>query len=306
MTTSIVIHDIKIKSLLRKLNQTSTLDSMDNDIYYEILDNISQFIYNFPRIKYHKNKDICSDFYVYTLDYLYEILMKFDIKGKASFQTWFSVVLFNLWRNYINTKKNRDYDYSKINTQMVDDINIIDRYKFLREHLISKSKEGLFINKKEIDSLDNCFQKMPKKVRVVIKAHYFELFKSSDITEAVDAFQLDFMVTLRKYEVLVTKTREQYKSINNLIDNVNEIIYELKRLEFIKNKNQNDDVIINKAEKLNQRKEKLVKKLKTTYIKLTPKQIADFFNTNANSVSNLLHRGKNYIKDFYDEITTNE
>ncbi len=44
---------------------------------------------------------------------------------------------------------------------------------------------------------------------------------------------------------------------------------------------------------------KKTNELKSMYIKLTPREIADFFNTGANSVSNLLHRGRNYIKDYF-------
>ncbi len=301
MIKNFVIHDIKIKSLLRKLDSKSKL-SIDDDIYKDILEQISEFIYNFPKLKYHKNKDICSDFYLYTLDYLNEILMKFDIKGKASFQTWFSIVLFNLWRNYQNTRKSKD-NQIKNNDIVIDDLDYINRFKSLQESVIHKSNDennGIFINDKEIIKLDECFKQMPKKVRVVLKAHFFELFQSSDIMEAVNAFQLDFMVTLRKYEVLVTKTRDQYEIVCNLIEKINETIYQIKNIKTLysgKNIEQSD--IENKIQKLSTKKEKLVDKLKNTYIKLTPKQIADFFNSNANSISNLLHRGKNYVKDYY-------
>ncbi len=144
---------------------------------------------------------------------------------------------------------------------------------------------------------------MPKKVRIVVKAHFFELLTSFDIEEAVEVFQLDFMDTLRKYEVMVVKTREQYQKLGEIIDEINNIVYELSNLENQKKLTENDIIeqnkYSNKSKRLETLKMKKVDELKSMYIKLTPKEIADFFNTNANSISNLLHRGKNYIRDYF-------
>ena len=306
---SIIIKDIKIKNLIRNLQAN---ENNNNETYEKILSLISEFIYNFPRIKYYKDIDICSEFYLYTVNYLPDILIKFNIKGKATFQTWFAVVLVNIWRNFLKTAKNKEKENNKANTQSIENLNSIDRYGILQNTIIKESvdeNESIYVGKMKVDSLSSCFQKMPKKVRVTVKAHFFELFTAGDIEESVDAFQLDFMATLRKYEVIVTKTRDKYKKISDLIDELNNTVYELNnaknQFDFRKNDIINADKYRNKIERLENFKTKKIDKLKSMYIKLSPKEIAGFFNTNANSVSNLLHRGKNYIIEYFKKIEKN-
>lgn len=305
---TMVIHDIKIKSLLRKF-QSDSDDADREELYNQICELVSDFIYNYPRIKYHKDYDICSDFYIYVLERLYKILHKFNLKGKASFQTWLAVVLFNLWRNYVKSSSYKKKYEEKIRSLNMGEDPGVDRDIVLRKTVIGISdedSESTYVGNYEVKSLKECFKRMPKKVRVVVKAHFFELFTSEDIEEAVQAFQLDFMVTLRKYEVMVNKTRDQYEKISDLIDDINSIVYDInlhkekfKKLE--KDEINNINEYSKKIERLKETKETKIEKLRSLYIKLSSKEIADFFNTNANSVSNLLHRGKNYIVDYFNE-----
>ncbi|MFW5799853.1 MAG: RNA polymerase sigma factor, partial [Spirochaetota bacterium] len=291
-----------------QLKNTDKDEAGAEKIFKEILNLISEFIYNFPRIKYYKDEDVCSEFYLYCLDYISDILIKFDINGRASFQTWFAVVLFNLWRNFIKSSSYKEMRKKKITTKSIEDLNMIDRYKFLYETVVKNSddeNDGIYVNNKEVKSLHNCFKKMPKKVRVVFKAHFFELFTSKDIDDAVQAFQLDFMQTLRKYEMIVSRTREQYRDISQTIDELNKTVYELNSVKIEKKSIENDktkeEEYSNKIKRLEKFKAKKIDKLKRKYIKLLPKEIADFFNTNANYIYNLLHRGKNYVKDYFNE-----
>lgn len=297
-----IIHDIKIKSLIRTLQNN---DNKENKVLKEIIELVSEFIYNFPRIKYHKDEDTCSDFYLYTYNQLEKIFKKFRLDGKATFQTWFAIVLFNLWRNFIKKIEYKDKEVLKNTTLSLDNMTTVNRYNILNKSILdvcNREGESVYVDNTKIDNIEKIFIEMPKKVRITIKAHYFEFFTSSDIEVAVNAFQLDFMLTMRKYEILVSKTRKQYKNISDTIDDINKLEYEINTLKikenYKQNKINNTNEYRNKIEKLNNLKIKNVEKLKSMYIKLTPKEIADFFNTNANSISNLLHRGKNYIKEY--------
>ena len=82
------IPDKKIKEL------SVYFKSGDEKSYSIILDMLSGYIYNYPRITFGMSLDVCSDFYEYIFTRLKTILTGYR-ETDAKFITWFTVVLRN-------------------------------------------------------------------------------------------------------------------------------------------------------------------------------------------------------------------
>jgi len=94
------IADDKIKTLLRQYNTGET------QCYSQILNLLSLYIYNFPRIVFCAPDDQCGEFYEYMIVRLRNIL-KIYRESDAKFITWLTVVLRNRYFNYLRGQKNK-------------------------------------------------------------------------------------------------------------------------------------------------------------------------------------------------------
>jgi RNA polymerase sigma factor (sigma-70 family) len=92
------INDVKVKSYIKKYR------GGDEKAYWALVETISGYIYNYPRIVFGANPDECSDFYEYTLVKLRDIIDRFRDTG-AKFITWFTVVLRNRYFNFIRESR---------------------------------------------------------------------------------------------------------------------------------------------------------------------------------------------------------
>ena len=75
----------------------------DRDIFAEIVQHLSPYIYNFPRIVFAADPDCCSDFYEYMLSRLHRVLSSYRETG-AKFSTWFTVVLRSRYINFVKER----------------------------------------------------------------------------------------------------------------------------------------------------------------------------------------------------------
>ncbi len=86
------LHDRKIKSIIQAWKD----HSRDSEILLgQFKKEIELYIYNFPRLAYHKDPDFCSDFYLYVLEQLPSILDNYPLDADIQFKTWFNYVLRN-------------------------------------------------------------------------------------------------------------------------------------------------------------------------------------------------------------------
>ncbi len=104
------IPDVKIKSNIQQIQNGN------KSLYQETVKILSPYIYNFPRIVFSADSDLCGDFYEYVFVRLEKILMAYR-ETEAKFVTWFTVVLRNRYFNFIRERKSKN--------------SIGDNYKFI-------------------------------------------------------------------------------------------------------------------------------------------------------------------------------
>jgi DNA-directed RNA polymerase specialized sigma24 family protein len=88
-----------------KLKEAVKLYKSGNDKSYTLLiEMLSKFIYNYPRVVYGMSPDTCGDFYEYILPRMEKILVGYR-ETEAKFITWFTVVLRNRYFNFLRVNR---------------------------------------------------------------------------------------------------------------------------------------------------------------------------------------------------------
>ncbi len=75
-------------------------------------------VYNYPTLVFHVNPEECSDFYIYIIERLKPLILKYNTE-LSSFYTWFNVVLKSQclnWLNSIQAKKRKSFQTESLDT----------------------------------------------------------------------------------------------------------------------------------------------------------------------------------------------
>ncbi len=147
--------------------------SGDAGVFPNIVQLLSLYIYNYPRIVFAADPDRCSEFYEYLLSRLRKVLNSYR-ETDAKFTTWFTVVLRSRYINFIRERSSRtdqsvdcfsvSLDYRDDNRQSLYNM-IAERKDFLQsdyafydelvERIVShlNHKQRIFFHLYFIDSL---------------------------------------------------------------------------------------------------------------------------------------------------------
>ena len=90
------VNEVKIKKLINEYKI-----SKEKNLLIEILKELSIMIYNYPKILFGRDEDDCSEFYLYFIERIENLLLNYD-ETKASFNTYFNIVLKSRYINWLN------------------------------------------------------------------------------------------------------------------------------------------------------------------------------------------------------------
>lgn len=91
----------KVSNLILQFQKTS-----DKETLKQIIKGVSDMIYNYPLLVFHKGMDDCSDFYIYLIERLEKLIKKYN-PALSAFNTWFNIVLKSQCINWLNSKANK-------------------------------------------------------------------------------------------------------------------------------------------------------------------------------------------------------
>jgi RNA polymerase sigma factor (sigma-70 family) len=94
------IPDEKIKECMRLYQRGNP------KVFPSIVQMLSQYMYNFPRIVFAADPDCCSEFYEYMLKRLKKVFNSYR-ETDAKFVTWFTVVLRSRYINFIRERSSK-------------------------------------------------------------------------------------------------------------------------------------------------------------------------------------------------------
>jgi len=89
----------KVEELILKYQK-----KLDINILKDIIKETSDMVYNYPTIVFHVSIEKCSDFYIYFMERIPSLVLKFN-PILSSFYTWFNIVLKSQCLNWLNTLK---------------------------------------------------------------------------------------------------------------------------------------------------------------------------------------------------------
>jgi RNA polymerase sigma factor (sigma-70 family) len=108
-----LIPDEEIKGWIR------TYQTGRREVYREIASLLSSYIYNYPRVVFGSDADLCSDFYEYLFRRLERILISYR-ETEAKFVTWFTVVLRRRYLNFLRERRVKGRDFCEGNPISLD------------------------------------------------------------------------------------------------------------------------------------------------------------------------------------------
>jgi len=166
------IPDVKIKKYLNRYN------SGDMQSYSVIVNLLSPYIYNYPRIVFSSDSDRCSEFYEYILIRLKKILTVYK-ESEAKFITWFTVVLRNRYLNYIREQKAKNspgenFIHVSLDAGFEDSRSL---YNIIGEHRDFMYQEQEWYNV----MIERIVSGLREKQRIFFHLYYIETLRPEDI-----------------------------------------------------------------------------------------------------------------------------
>lgn len=215
------LNDRKIRQLIGNLREHPA-ESLSPDLE-ELKRETGMYIYSFPAMAYRKDRDTCSEFYLFVLERLEKVLASFPLGAEVRFKTWFNYVLRNQFHNFSF--------YG--NRQKISCVSLDGRED---ECFIELFEQEEF----DFNDLRKCLDGLGAWDRILIKFHYLpESLDSPEIRQTALATGLTVREVLDIRKGLVMAHREDVQRKRDLASKIGVINrrltgwkYRLKPLRF--------------------------------------------------------------------------
>lgn len=279
------IHDDTIKQLIHRYQIARS-----QELFLEIREALSHYIYHYPRKVFRADHDAAMDFYTDVLENLDRTLLQFEAKDYR-FLTWFTVVLRNSYLNYARNKKKK----TKRSLSSISFERIISRNKGkeLRLEEIIQKTEGspstderyLKIIKRLEAALDSSFS---ERDSLVFKIHYLEIFQANILTAIKQHFKVDIKKAIAIYEAAKASYIDKYSRALKLQDLILSTSERIRRYE--KEGKQK------KARALKKNRDRYISYYHGIKIVVPYKHLANLFNSSVNAVTKVIQKIKQFFK----------
>ncbi|MBI4979735.1 MAG: hypothetical protein HZC28_19815 [Spirochaetes bacterium] len=187
-----------------------------HDCFMKLRDYLAPFMYHFPRKVFRKDHDEATAFYLYALERLETIVLSFEKKDYL-FVTWFSVVLRNLYCNYL--KRSRTHKRASVRTVAVD---VHDNAT--HEVLFSIPETCADDEHEQLSDLEAYLSpRVPLRDVTMYKLHYLEVFKERIIIPLMELLKIDMRSALNIVEAARETYFDKCDSLMRLQDRITEL-----------------------------------------------------------------------------------
>ena len=266
----------------------------DEKSYTLLIEMLSKFIYNYPRVVYGMNMDTCGDFFEYVLPRMKTILDGYR-ETDAKFITWFTVVLRNRYLNFVRGKKMKN---------RVEEQTGVVSFDFCYESsqsLYDFIGDGRSYGEWDVLRYDNLIDELTKELkekhRLFFHLYFIESIRPEDISFISICTGGSYRESLQGIGEIRDTMLEKYRLKNKLFQRLNDIYYDILRNHEENNKSQ--------VEKLKKKRNKVLDEYER--VKLTPsyESLSAFLGFPLGTVSTGIMRMKSavqkYLKEHYHE-----
>jgi len=82
----------------------------EREVIADIRKEIDLFVYNFPRVCYRDDSDVCGDFYLYVFERIERLLEEWDPQRRVPFASWFVLQLRYLYKGFRLIRKKEEFE----------------------------------------------------------------------------------------------------------------------------------------------------------------------------------------------------
>ena len=262
----------------------------DEKSYTNIVNMLSEYIYNYPRIVFGSTPDISGDFYEYVLQRLRNILLGYR-ESNALFSTWFTVVLRNRYLNFIRAESTKSRIEKTLEFVSFDWKNNNDQNLY---NLIGDSKARIDLDTHDYEYLiDSIIKNLNDKHRIYFHLYFIETIRPDDIGFLSICLDRDVRELIRGLEKIRMSMIEKYRVKNKLYRRLNALYYEVLRNQ----KEKNQSVV----EKVKKKRNKVLDEYRRVKMNPSYESIAEFLGWPIGTVSSGILRMKKDVKHYFEE-----
>ena len=262
----------------------------DDRCYSAIVNMLSQYIYNYPRVVFGTDLDTCSDFYEYVLSRFKNILNGYR-ESDAKFTTWFTIVLRNRYLNYIRAKNAKYKVEQKLDIVSFDCSNNNSQNLY---NIIGDNKEYMKLNNEEYESfIDNIIKNLKDKQRIFFHLYFIETFRPEDVGFISIYLGRTVRESLTGIGEIRKSMTEKYRLKNKLFQRLNNLFYEIIK----KQKEKNHQAL----EKLKKKRNIVLDEYKRVKLNPSYSSLSQFLGLPIGTVSTGIMRMKEDVRQFIKE-----
>ncbi|UCB46711.1 MAG: hypothetical protein JSV25_04640 [Spirochaetota bacterium] len=278
------IPDSKIKGYIRGYK------SGDEKCYSLIISAISQYIYNYPRIVFSSDADVCGDFYEYILLRLRDIIDAYR-ETEAKFFTWFTVVLRNRYFNFLRGKRS-----NYILKESIDFISFDYRNERAGgfHNVVGDTRDYGSVGERDYnDLIEYIVKNLRDKQRLFFHLYYIDTLRPEDLGFLAIYLGQHFRDVLLGIDRIKGSMIDRYEIKRALLQKLTVLYYRIMRSQ-----KQGDD---EQAQELKKKRDSLLCEYRRVKINPSYKNISSFLKIPQGTVSSGILRMKQSVKQILKE-----
>jgi len=257
--------------------------------YGQVVDLVSPYIYNFPRIVFNQEADICGDFYQYIIADLKSILDGYRISD-VKFVTWFTVVLRNRYISFIRKSKKQQQGNQPL-VYLDDDSGGVPLYVKIPD----RRRYGEVESNRYDEMIERIVSNLKPGLRVFFHFYYIESLRPDDVVFLSIHLEKSPYEIIHMLGSLRDSLDEKYRIKNNLYKRISRIYEKIMDAQREKNGSQ-----VFHYRKI---REKLLEEYFRVKLNPSYQVISRVLNVPAGTVSAGIFRMKRCVKEIIGEAS---